>query len=116
MIMEIKTGIDILKRERFDDSKRSGDAFLNRIFLPHELNENSEDQLASVFCVKEAIVKALQLSPGSWTTIATHREAGGKLLCTITDEALERRILSFDTSISHDGDYIVAVAVVLLQE
>jgi holo-[acyl-carrier protein] synthase len=112
--MEIKTGIDLLDKRRFFASlQNGGDTFLQKIFTPHELRENNHDQLASIFCLKEAVVKALEMTPGSWLAIHTQRKGNGKLTCTFESVELARTISSIDTSVSHEGDMVAAVAVIL---
>jgi phosphopantetheine--protein transferase-like protein len=112
--MDVKLGIDLLDKRRFFESlQNGGTTFLQKIFTPHELRENSDDQLASIFCVKEAVLKAFEMSPGSWLTIHTQRKENGKLTCTFESVDLARSVSSIDISVSHEGDMVVAVAVIL---
>ena len=114
--MQIKIGTDLLNKKRFLTScQNGGDNFLEKIFTPYERRENSLDQLASIFCLKEAVVKALVLPPGSWLFINTLRLENGKLGCTITHEDIARKITSFDTSISHEEKMIIAVVVIIME-
>lgn len=114
--MNIKVGTDILDKRRFLKScKNGGNTFLEKLFVPYELRENSQDQLASIFCLKEAIVKAMELPNSSWLSISTRRKENGKVNCTFTDEHIARRITSLDTSISHEGKMIIAVAVIIIE-
>lgn len=114
--MQIKVGTDILDKDRFLKScKNGGDTFLEKLFTPYELRENSKEQLASVFCLKEAIVKALQLPNSSWLSISTRRINNGKVSCTFTNETIARGITSLDTSISHEEKMIIAVAVIIIE-
>lgn len=113
--MTIKTGVDILHKSRFDDRVRKGkQAFLDKMFTPQELRQNSQDQLASVFCVKEAVFKALELPLDSWHDISTNRQNNGKIVVSILHKDCQETLSSIDTSISHDKDIIVAVVIVVL--
>lgn len=108
--MQVRTGIDILDKKRFISSIHNGkDVFLEKIFTPEELRHNTHEQLASMFCVKEAIHKALELSPGSWQDIHLTRKENGKLHPSFTNADIAKNIVSLDTSVSHEGDLIVAL-------
>ena len=114
--MEIKTGIDILRKRRFLGSmKRGGKAFLERTFTPQELRQNTKEQLASIFCMKEAVMKALELPGNSWLMISTSRKENGKVVSSLLTQAIAGRIASLDTSISHDGEWIIGIAVCILR-
>lgn len=113
--MQIKVGTDILDKQRFLQScKNGGNTFLEKLFTPYELRQNSQEQLASIFCLKEALVKALELPNSNWLNINTTRKNNGKVSCTFVQEDIARNILSLDTSISHEGEMIIAVAVIIM--
>lgn len=113
--MKVKTGIDLLRSKRFLESfKIGGEAFSRRVFTSQELKQNTREQLASIFCLKEAIIKALKLPVDSWLMISTNRQSDGKVECSFTDLKLAKKIISLDTSISHDGGWIVAVVFAIL--
>lgn len=114
--MQIKTGIDVLDKKRFLTScKNGGETFLAKIFTPYEIKNNSKEQLASIFSVKEALVKALELSHSSWLSISTSRQENGKIACSFIDKKIAKDIISLDTSISHEGEMVIAVAVVIIE-
>lgn len=114
--MNIKVGTDIIDKRRFLDScKKGGSVFIEKIFTPYEIRESSQEQLASIFCLKEAIVKALELPNSSWLAINTRRKSNGKVTCSFTDQNLAQKITSIDTSISHEGNMVIAVCVVILE-
>ena len=116
-MVKVKTGIDLLVINRFVNSyKKRGKAFSERIFSPQELSQNSSEQLASIFCLKEALIKALGLPKDSWLLISTNRKRNGKVECSFADSRIVRNIKSIDTSISHDGGMVVAVATALLSK
>ena len=112
--MQTKIGIDILRIDRFVTShKRGGEAFRERIFTLQELRQNTPEQLATILCIKEAVMKALELPYDFWLTMSTNRKKNGKVTCTLTDRNIARSIASFDTSVSHEGEWVIAVAVVV---
>lgn len=113
---KIKTGTDILDKNRFLESyKNGGPAFLEKIFTPFEMRENSPEQLASIFCLKEAVVKALELPNSSWLSISTRRKSNGKVLASLVDKNIARKISSLDTSISHEGNLVLAICAVIVE-
>jgi phosphopantetheine--protein transferase-like protein len=114
--MTIKTGIDVLNLSRFLDSmEKGGQAFKDHVFTPQEQRQNTPKQLASIYSLKEAVVKALSLPVNAWTLISTNRLPSGKVECTLANEEWSQRIETLDTSISHDGELIIASAVVILK-
>lgn len=114
--MDIKTGIDLLDLNRFLTSlKNGGENFQKRVFTPQEIRQNTREQLASIFALKEAVIKSLELPVGSWLSISTNRKANGKVACTFLDPGIAKRIISIDTSISHDGRWIIAVVVIVIK-
>lgn len=113
---KIKTGTDILDKNRFLESlKNGGEGFLEKIFTPFEIRENTPEQLAAIFCLKEAIVKALELPNSSWLSISTRRKSNGKVLTSFVDNNIARKTSSLDTSISHEGNLIIAICVVIVE-
>ena len=84
-----------------------------RLFNPDEIGDGSIAHLAGVFAAKEAVVKALGVSAGSWRSIHLTYLANGRpqaeLLVPLKNPA------SCDLSIAHDGDYAIATFVALLR-
>ena len=114
--MNIRVGTDILKLTRFLKSLNNGkDSFTNHLFTPQEIRQNSREQLAGIFCVKEAVVKALELPHDSWLKISTNRTENGKVNISFLDSKIANMVKSLDTSISHDRGLIIATAVVILK-
>lgn len=115
-LMNTKIGIDIVRRKRFMQSlKRGSDSFSQHIFTAQEIRQNTKEQLASIFCLKEAVIKALELPQDVWLSINTNRKDNGKVYCSFLDSAIANRVASIDTSISHEGEWIIGVVVVVLQ-
>ncbi len=115
--MPVKIGVDITTKTRFEKSlENGGNAFINHLFTPQELRQNTKDQLASIFCLKEAVIKALELPHNSWLKINTNRQSNGKVVCSFIDKDTATKISSLDTSISHEGEIIISVAAIILEE
>lgn len=114
--MVIKCGVDILQSKRFNkDIKNLGTNFLHKLFSNQELSQNTPVQLASIFCLKEAIIKALGPNSISWLEINTNRKKSGKVLCSFTKKDIATKVISMDTSITHDNGIIVAIATLLMK-
>ena len=97
----MRIGCDIVCISEFEKrAKRGGERFFKKIFLPSELKNSSPEHLAGMFAAKEAIMKTLDLPPGSWLDIELESHSSGKPHC---------RLVS-DLSISHEKDYVIAVA------
>lgn len=113
--MNIKIGCDLVNTEKFQKSaERGGSAFLNKIFSAHELSGNPTPQtLAGLFAVKEAVKKALDLEADDWKKIEIIKNKNGRPNVKLTN--IKESIASNDISISHDGDYAMAVATFLLK-
>ncbi len=112
----VRVGCDIVHIPRFQRSVQlGGRAFLEQIFSPQELNSNpSVETLAGWFAAKEAVIKALGWKAGWWQRIEIRAEASGKPYLRI--DTRDERIGSYDVSISHDGEYAMAVACFLYED
>lgn len=98
-------GIDILMLGEFKNRLvMGGEAFLRRAFTEAELENQEPIHLAGIFCAKEAVLKAVGVEPGGWQRIAVKYETSGKPFAMV-----DGRVIPI--SISHHGDYAVAVAV-----
>lgn len=108
--MALRVGIDLVNITRFKESaRRGGTAFFDRIFTQAELaGDPTVESLAGMFAVKEAALKALDLAPGSWRDIEVKKDERGRPALTLAHPHGETK--SQDVSISHDGDFAVAVA------
>ncbi len=106
----MKIGADIVQISRFGKKFQANkEYFEEKVFLPEELADIRTDHLAGIFAAKEAVVKALGIGPGRWKEIAILQTADGKpFIHKIPQEYLH---LPNDLSISHDGDYAVALAI-----
>ncbi len=112
-------GIDIDRVERFT-AKLDDSRFLERLFSARELEDAGPGpmraaRLAARWAAKEATAKALGCGLGGklgWQEIETVRTASGKPTIILADEAAARHDYPvFHVSISHDGDYSIAIVV-----
>lgn len=117
-------GIDIIEIERIDKS----DAFLERIANPKEIEyvkksacESLQHQrTGALFCVKEAVMKALELGANSkvrFKDIELAHEESGKPIVILHGVALEKFEKSFsgkkiEVSLSHTPTMATAIAVI----
>jgi holo-[acyl-carrier protein] synthase len=116
--MLIKAGCDLVYIERFKKIIERGDqTFLDRVFTPHELAEQgaSPSSLAGVFAVKESVIKALELKPGSWLLIEVIKNIQGKPQVYVF-ECDQYSIISSDVSISHEYEYACAMSCFLVSK
>ncbi len=113
--MIIGTGIDIIEIYRIRAAvERWGEAFLNHVFNPVEIEYAQRHALpfphyAGRFAAKEAIFKAMGDSKLTWHDISITNDADGKPICNLRDQQFKHNIL---LSISHCRDYAVASAIV----
>ena len=117
-------GVDIVEIERFASSmQRSGQAFLDRLFLPAEQAYCSPQReparcFAARFAAKEAVSKALGTGIGSqlaWRDIEIRRKDSGEpfivLHGTGAETAKRLGISGILLSLSHSEHYAVANAI-----
>lgn len=113
--MRIVTGIDLVYLPRYKKALQSGgESFLRAIYHQEEIVSKESQHLAGIFALKEAVIKALSLKAGSWLDIkVAHRSDG---LPQITLLYYGVKIINHSSSLSHDGDYIVAQYTALVEE
>lgn len=111
---KVVSGIDIVYLPRFKRSlKNGGENFLKRVFFQEELSDSIE-HLAGIFAAKEAIIKALDLPTDNWSSVKiTHTKSGSPLVSLISPVP---RIIQTSLSISHDGNYVIAQFVGILED
>jgi holo-[acyl-carrier protein] synthase len=117
-------GIDIVLVERM--ARRLGDEkFLGRLFHPGELENAGSGpgraaRLAARWAAKEAMAKALGCGFGpelSWADVEVFRQESGQPLLKLSGRAMKRHGNPVTAlSMSHDGDYAVAVVWILSRE
>lgn len=111
-------GIDIVYIPRIAKAIQS-EAFKNRVFKPQECvyadgRDEPINSYAGMFCAKEAVSKALKRGLGRGimpTDIEIGHEASGAPI-VIPHGDLKQYLSGYtcDLSISHDGDYAIAIA------
>lgn len=100
-------GIDIVYLPEFKSKIKN--LPLEKVFSSIELSENkSEESLAGIFAAKEAFFKAVGRKE-DWLTVWIEKTKEGKpQLKTL----LINNSQSLDVSISHAGDYAIAIVVI----
>ncbi len=107
-------GVDIVKISRIERIyKRFGEKFLEKIFTIQEINDIKKitnykrkvEKIAGRFAAKEAILKIFKKEL-TFNNIEILTDSYGAPFCKIADNHI-------NISISHDGEYTVAVAQIL---
>ena len=97
----MRVGTDIVHISRFRDIDEFS---LKKIFHPSELRNKDPLHLAGIFAVKECCKKIF--SGKEWLDFEIKKEKSGKPMI-YTKDGFEG-----DVSISHDGDYAIAVVII----
>ena len=111
--MEIKTGIDLVLDNKFDDKLENKD-FLKTIFHPSELKILNSKKLAGIFALKECVFKALNIASTNWLEIEVTYEKKGKPLVNLSPKIYNKNITSIDSSISHENGSTIGIVIILL--
>lgn len=107
--MRHSVGIDLVDVNEFRSMvKKGGMTFLRRCFHESELENKSVEHLAGIYAAKEAVIKALTLSAGSWKKIEIHKAESGRPYVFAVGGMEECDSIS--VSISHSGGHAVACA------
>lgn len=122
----LRTGIDVVQISRVRASIASfGDRFFQRLFAADEIayarseEALAAERLAARFAAKEAAIKAFGLAHAGidWREIEVHRRADGDCSLRLHGRAALRarapRAEDVALSLSHDGDYAVAIVTAL---
>ena len=104
----MKVGCDIVQVKRFFKIDKK---VLSRIFHKSELKKPKPETLAGIFAVKESCKKVF--NELQWKDIEIKKKRNGKPILVL-DKKMD--VMSYDLSISHDGEYAMAVAVFLLKK
>lgn len=101
--MSQSLGIDLVHIPKFAE-KIKDQGLLKRLFTDEELREaeGSAETLAGMFAAKEAYFKAVRHTPEWHAVSIVHRDDGSPEL---------RAHDSASLSISHDGDYAIAIVI-----
>ena len=106
----IRSGIDIVYNKRMKTSLNN-EIFLNKVFHFSELKNNKK--LIGIFALKEALMKAIGKKI-DWKLIEVSFSKGRPKIFLAEDIKM-KGIKCIDGSISHDGDYTIALAVIELK-
>ncbi len=107
----IKTGIDLVKDERIKQLARDK-IFLKKAFHPSEI---SAGKLSSVFALKEAVFKALEIFP-EWHEVEIKHKENGKTEIVLSEKIKPGNLISADSSVSHEGGFTIGIVVMLFSE
>jgi len=116
--MVMKIGTDIVQINRIEKSlTQFGDKFKQRFLLPQEMDiVKKTASIAGFWAAKEAISKALGCGIGSelsFHDIFITKNSRGAPTFTLSEEAQKiHRVKASSLSISHDGGFAIAVAVI----
>ncbi|HEX2922992.1 MAG TPA: holo-ACP synthase [Chloroflexota bacterium] len=111
--MIVKIGIDLVHIPRMRELVER-EAFLARTFHPSELRDRRPMRLAGIFAAKEALFKALG-APHQWLEVEVDHDPEGRPFLRLSPASAPPEILSLDLSVTHEGEYAVAVVVALLE-
>jgi holo-[acyl-carrier protein] synthase len=113
----LRTGVDLLDVDRLSSlAPNIRTRFLNRVFTEKELEQckDSNSSLAGLFCVKEAVSKALGCGIGEigWKDIETYSDAQGAPFISLHGKASfladEIGLSTWTVSISHTRQIAIA--------
>lgn len=97
-------GIDLVHIPEFQRQLDAGGPhLLEKMFIRLELENRSIEHLAGLWAAKEAVMKAASEPPLRMTDVVITHDSSGRPHASFAAR-------SFDVSISHHGDYVVAVA------
>ena len=97
-------GVDLVFIPEFQRQVEAGGThFLQKAFNPSELENQNVQHLAGLWAAKEAVFKAALESPERLIDVAITHDASGRPHGNIEAQ-------NFEISISHHGEYVVAVA------
>jgi len=115
-------GIDIIKIDRIEKFvKKFGEKAFKRFLSENEIRNNRQNfkRLAGYWAVKEAISKSLKVGIGkdfSFLDVEILKDERGAPIAKLSEQVIQKfSIKDISISITHDGDYAIAVAVVELK-
>lgn len=115
MKTKIVVGCDLVYIPRFIKTIERTPSVRRKLFASEEISaECTDEHLAGIFAAKEALVKALAWKAGHWHDVMIDNRADGRPFYRFA--TAEKKILSHDLSISHDGDYALAFCSLTLKQ
>jgi len=117
----MKIGTDIIQVNRIENSlKKFGNKFLTRFLTAKEIQiAHKVETIAGFWAAKEAIAKALGCGIGkdlSFLDIEIHKDKKGAPSFSIDTTNTQFQITNSSLSISHDGNFAIAVVILSLQK
>lgn len=121
--MRLYSGIDIVSNHRIAKAyDRFGDRFLNRVYLPSEIDYCKSKRefincLAARFAGKEAVIKAFYKAFGRtlhFKDIEIVGKNGGPAEILLHIRYLDLNNCQIDISISHEKDFSIAYSLIFL--
>lgn len=103
----IRSGIDMVHNKRLK-SHLDNEAFLSKVFNFSELRNRKK--LIGIFALKEAVMKAIGKKI-DWKLIEISFSKGRPKI-SLSEEIKIKSLENIDGSISHDGDYTIAIAII----
>lgn len=101
---DVMVGIDLVFIPEFQKQLEVGaGALVQSAFRSSEIEDQQPEHLAGLWAAKEAVAKAADEPPKKWTDIVITQDASGKPHAHIGTQ-------EFAISISHHGDYAIAIA------
>jgi phosphopantetheine--protein transferase-like protein len=97
-------GIDMVHIPTFiEQLELGGEVFLARTFQAEEMKNSKPEHLAGLWAAKEAVMKATGLKINEFLKIVIHHQKNGQPIARVGTQEIA-------ISITHHGDYAVAVA------
>jgi phosphopantetheine--protein transferase-like protein len=112
-IVKLKVGIDIAYIPKIKELMQD-ESFIKKTFHLSECKKYTADHLAGVFAAKEAFFKAIDRKY-QWLKVEIVSSVTGKPEI-ILPNGFKEYIITADLSISHNGDYAIAAAIVLAND
>lgn len=109
----LRAGADLVHIPRVTALLKSAEA-VQRLLTPREVGDGDAAHVAGVIAAKEAVFKALGMTPPRWRDVEVHTAAHGRPTLDLSPE-LAALVQFCDVSISHDGDYAVAFVILSLR-
>jgi holo-[acyl-carrier protein] synthase len=103
----MKIGCDIVYLPRFKKILKRTPSMRRNIFSIQEEKNAPLEKLAGIFAAKEAAAKAANIPPGHWHDIQISFNTEKKPILKFYNNG--KIIKTHAVSISHDGDYVIAV-------
>ena len=115
MAQQIACGIDMIRDERMEEHL-SKPELLDKIFHPSEQKEKTAKKLAGIFAIKEAAIKALDISADHWLDIEVSYRTSGKPEVALHESIRPSGMSSIDCSVSHEDGMTIAMVTILHEE